>query len=163
MEEKFYSEDIKSVSCDLDEARSSIQNEVLDVKSDLLSVYLMNLVLYKEMDSEDRKGSPVEEMLSKTSILLEKICAIERRAGSLGEVPQSEENKGSVEEEDPAEEGKRTITDKMKKNKFVKKRKAEDRIPRLKYKNKARKLAEMAEIKHDGNIDTKKPSFNKFD
>lgn len=162
MEQKFYGDDIKSVNDDLSEARSSMQNEILDIKSDLLSVYLMNLVLYKEMDEEDRAGSPEEEMLAKTSILLEKICYMENKALALAKMPPNDEHKSCEGKEDPEEYGKRIITDKMKKNKFVKKRNIEDRIPRLKYKNKARKLSEMAEVKHDGNIDTKKPSFNKF-
>ncbi|KAG5859769.1 hypothetical protein KMI_05g09540 [Encephalitozoon hellem] len=162
MEQKFYGDDIKSVSDDLNRARSSAQNEILDIKSDLLSVYLMNLVLYKEMDEEDRAGSPVEEMLAKTSILLEKICYMERKASDAAKLSLSDGYEGYREKGGSSEDEKRTITDKMKKNKFVKKRKAEDRIPRLKYKNKARKLSEMSEVRHDGNIDTKKPSFNKF-
>ncbi|AFN83085.1 hypothetical protein EROM_051550 [Encephalitozoon romaleae SJ-2008] len=162
MEQKFYGDDIKSVNDDLNEARSSMQNEILDIKSDLLSVYLMNLVIYKEMNEEDRAGSSVEEMLAKTSILLEKICYMENKALALAKMPPNDEHKSCERKEDSEECGKRIITDKMKKNKFVKKRNIEDRIPRLKYKNKARKLSEMAEVKHDGNIDIKRPSFNKF-
>ncbi|CAD26668.1 hypothetical protein [Encephalitozoon cuniculi GB-M1] len=162
MEHRFYADDIKSVSDELNGARSSPQNEILDVKSDLLSVYLMNLVLYKEMSEEDRSGSPVEEMLAKVTILLEKICSMERKAEALARTPQDSEDRGDKREESSAEDEKRVITDKMKRNRFVKKRKAEDRIPRLKYKNKARRLAERAEVKCDRNIDASKPSFNKF-
>lgn len=162
MEQKIYSDDIKRVASDLDAARASVQSEILEIKSDLLSVYLMNLVLYKEMSEEDRVGSPVVEMLGRTSILLEKICLMEKKADAQGRVPL-EEGSGQPKKETATEDDKRVITEEMKRNKFVKKkRKAEDRIPRLKYRNRAAKLAERAEAKHDGNIDGSKGGGNRF-
>ncbi len=156
---KIYSEDVKFVSENLNAARACISNEILGIKSDLLSVYLMNLVLYKEMSEEERIGSPITEMLLKTSILLEKVCQMEKRARKVSE------SRDTVEVEVEAnveEEKRRVISEEMKRNKFVKKRKHEDRNPKLKYRNKARKLAEKAEVRHDGNIDVKKNGGSKL-
>lgn len=164
MEQKFYSKDIGFVEKEINATRASVSNEILEIKSDLLSVYLMNLVLYNKMEEKERMGSPVTEMLIKTSILLEKVCSMEKKAEMTIEAAS---RSGNVETSKPAvneEEGsKRVISEEMMRNKcVVRKRKVEDRNPRLKRRNKAKKLAEKMEIKHDGNIDIKKTTANKF-
>lgn len=159
MKQKIYSLNTEEVEEEIDKIESSVSNEILEVKHDLLSVYLMNLILYNKLEEGQRTENPITEMLIKTSVLLEKICLMEKKADLVikstkqNEVPPVKYEEGK----------KRVITDEMMKNKFVtKKRKVEDRNPRLKYKNKAKKLAEKAEIKYDNNIDTKKTKTNKF-
>ncbi|KHN69802.1 hypothetical protein CWI42_052070 [Ordospora colligata] len=157
MECKIYSEDVKFVSENLNAARACVSNEILGIKCDLLSVYLMNLVLYKELSEEEKVGSPITEMLLKTNILLEKVCQMEKRAMNANGSTSAIEVEANTEDQK-----RRVISEEMKRNKFVKKRKFEDRNPKLKYRNKAKKLAEKAEIKHDGNIDVKKNGGSKL-
>lgn len=157
MEAKIYSEDIASVEQELSSTRSRVSNTILEVKSDLLSVYLMNLVLYSKLAEEERRDSPITEMLVKTTILLEKICQMEKKADIVIKTATQEPR------EEKRSDGKRAITEEMMRNKFVaRKRKIEDRNPRLKHKNKAKKLAEQAQVRDDGNIDTKRPKTSRF-
>jgi hypothetical protein len=156
-----YAEKVESVEKELETVRAQVPSRILEVKHDLLSVYLMNLVLYHELREEDRSDSPITEVLIKTTILLEKVCLLEQKAAEAikEELTRSEDagKKETAKEE-------RTLPDRMLRDKgAIVKRKAERRTPARGYRDKAQKLAEAARTTYDDSIDAKRTRTSKFE
>lgn len=126
------------------------ENDVLSTKRDLLKAYLINLLLYKKLSDEEKEFSPIKETLLKLQVLIEKLYQIDDKISSI-------EDSESVDEE-------RTLPDYIMKNKgkVARKRKKEERNPRVKNKRRAEELAKKGKLVHDKNYDAKKTKTNKF-
>jgi hypothetical protein len=155
--EKIYTEEIENIKKELDGIRTQIPSKILETKHDLLSVYLMNLVLYNELAEDERKESPVMEVLVRTTILLEKICVMEQKATDVIKEELSKSEKAAAE-------GRRLLTDVMLKDRGdVARRKPERRTPARGYRYKAQRLAETARVVHDDSINVKRTRTSKFE
>lgn len=161
--EKIYSEEVEKVENQIQQLDNETPNKILSIKHDLLSIYLMNLILYHELAQSERCDHPIRDMLVKISILLEKICLMEDKAADIMTLHKCE-TRNIVNDAPKADVvKKRAITEEMKLNKSViVKRKREDKTPRLKNRSKAERLKKKATVLYDGNIETDVTRTNKF-
>lgn len=125
-------------------------DEVLTAQRDLLSAYLINLLLFKKLSEDDKEFSPIKETLLRLQILIEKLYQI---------------NDKLVQEEelDSTEDG-RAIPEYIMKNKgkMARKRKKEERNPRVKNKRRADEMFKKGKLVVNKNFDGKKTKTNKF-
>lgn len=133
-----YSEDINMIQQEIKAAES----DSLDIKYQLLKHYLLNLILYDNLETADRKESPITGMLTRLSILLEKLRVMQKKI--------------------ECQSTRRIVDRQMMRNKDDTKRKPQSTTPRLKYKRNAERLAKRIQVEHDPNIDVKKSKSNKF-
>lgn len=134
---KLYSENIDNLENEIAEAQNIADN----AKLELLKHYLLNYILYVNMDEQESKESPVLEKLTEISILLSKLEAMNKKIKTIGTV--------------------RIVDRKMMVNKVgvVKKKST---TPFLKYKNKSEQLKKKIEVKEDKNINVKKHKSTKL-
>lgn len=135
---KLYSENIEELQKNIESA----SKHTGDLKLELLKHYLVNYIIYVNLSEEEQKDSPVCEKLTTISILLEKLCQMDKKIKVL----------------DP----KRVVDRRMMRNKDDKKKKPQSKTPMPKYKRKSEQLREKNKIKQDPNINIIKSKSNKI-
>lgn len=144
--------DEQSISREIDNVQNeNLPIELLEVKKNLLTVYLINLILYNKLNENEKEFSPIKEKLIKLSILIEKCCIMEEKI--------DDDIKEILDENETREAPKYIIENK---GNSKKKRKREENNPRIKNKRKATELFEKSKMVVDKNIHAKKTKTNKF-
>ncbi|KAM0688720.1 hypothetical protein COBT_000003 [Conglomerata obtusa] len=129
---------------------NNLNLEINSVKKNLLTIYLINLHLYKKLKADERSQSVIKQYLIKITVALEKIIGMEDQI-NINKEPEEE-----ICEKRLAPKG--LIANKG----LGRIRKREEMNPRVKNKKKAEIMMEKGKRKIDGNIDTKKSKSDKY-
>lgn len=137
----FYSEDLAKIQDEIRKTTDSASN----IKNRLLKHYLVNYILYLELEEEDRKNSAIAEKLTVISILLEKLNNMQNKIETINPLRVHSANK---------------VDRQMMRNKDDSKKKTASANPRMKYKNNCEKLMERTKVEEDPNVIVKKSKKN---
>lgn len=135
---ELYSEDVEKIQRDIADAAECLHT----AKLELLKHYLVNYILYENLQSSERKDSPIREKLTSISVLLDKAVAMEKK----------------IEVCTPH----RIADRQMMRNKDDTKKKPQSTTPKMKYRRNAERLADRTKAREDPNINVKKSKSNKF-
>lgn len=122
---------------EIQEQISQAENTASSMKLELLRHYLVNFILYTNLDDECKEDSPIREKLLKIAILLEKLVAMENKIQMI----------------DP----RRVLDERMLKKKN---RESKKSTPGKKFRINSENQRERTKLKEDYNIKVKNKKMN---